>query len=304
MMCLASSKAPSVLREATDQVGNVCAATKLVLNIALAHAKGMLLSGIFTPSAEAKTLTKAHHFNAASTSVTVRFSDSTGIPLIPDNDANASPRGFACRFHLPEVNGRRAHTDIIGHSTPFFPVPSGKDFGELFRAVGASSGPGVSSPSPIEKYLGEHSAAYAFVTAPKPFPHSWATEAYYMLNAFKFINADGKETFIRYEVHPVAGMEHYSEDDAKGLSKDYLSDEIKERVGKGAVEFKILAQIGEEGDPTNDITKKWPESRKKVELGTIKDPIPRVDGIVESDDPILQFRAALYLISGRERRAA
>ena len=37
---------------------------------------------------------------------------------------------------------------------------------------------------------------------------------------------------------------------------------------------------------------------------TIFDPIPRVDGIDPSDDPLLELRAALYLISGRRRRAA
>jgi catalase len=287
----------------------------------LAHAKGILLEGTFTPTAEAKSLTKAHHFNAPSTPVTVRFSDSTGIPVIPDNDSNASPRGFAARFHLPDENGRRKHTDIIGHSTPFFPVQTGQDFANLFRAIGSSQQPDLPHPTPIEKYLGENAAAFAFVTAPKPFPHSWATEAYFMLNAFKFINADGKETYFRYEVVPEAGLEHYSEEEAKALSADYLSEEIKERVAKGPIVLKVLAQIAEEGDPTDDITKKWPESREKIELGSIKitglaaddaatqkitimDPIPRVDGIVESADPILAFRAALYLVSGRERRAA
>jgi catalase len=286
-----------------------------------AHAKGILLEGTFTPTAEAKSLTKAYHFNASSVPVTVRFSDSTGIPIIPDNDANASPRGFAVRFHLPEENGHRKHTDVIGHSTPFFPVPTGQDFANLVRAIGGSQQPDLPNPTPIEKYLGENAAAFAFVTAPKPFPHSWATEGYFALNAFKFINAEGKETYIRYEIVPEVGLEHYSEEDAKALSANYLSEEIKERVGKGSVGLKVLAQIAEEGDPTNDITKKWPESREKVELGSIKltglvaddaatqkttifDPIPRVDGIVESDDPILQFRAALYLVSGRERRAA
>jgi catalase len=37
---------------------------------------------------------------------------------------------------------------------------------------------------------------------------------------------------------------------------------------------------------------------------TIFDPIPRVDGIDASDDPLLELRAAVYLISGRRRRAA
>ncbi len=36
----------------------------------------------------------------------------------------------------------------------------------------------------------------------------------------------------------------------------------------------------------------------------IFDPIPRVDGIEPSDDPLLELRAAVYLLSGRRRRSA
>jgi len=58
-----------------------------------AHAKGTLLTGKFTPAAGAATLTRAPHLNRESTPVTVRFSNSTGIPLMPDNNPNANPRG-------------------------------------------------------------------------------------------------------------------------------------------------------------------------------------------------------------------
>jgi catalase len=36
----------------------------------------------------------------------------------------------------------------------------------------------------------------------------------------------------------------------------------------------------------------------------IFDPIPRVDGIDVSEDPLLKPRADIYLMSGRRRRAA
>ena len=41
------------------------------------------------------------------------------------------------------------------------------------------------------------------------------------------------------------------------------------------------------------------ELQKKI----IFDPIARVQGIEPSNDPLLELRAAVYLISGRERRA-
>ena len=51
-----------------------------------AHARGTMLSGTFTPDPEAVSLSRAPHVTRASTPVTARFSSSTGIPLLPDND--------------------------------------------------------------------------------------------------------------------------------------------------------------------------------------------------------------------------
>ena len=172
-----------------------------------------------------------------------------------------------------------------------------------------------------QDFFPSHPAALAFVQAPKPFPVSFATEAYYALNAFKLVNAECKEQFVRYRIKPVAGEAHLDEAAVKEKGASYLFDELQERVSKGPISLKVFAQLAEEGDPTNDITKHWPEDRKQVDLGTIVvdkfaednekeqkhlifDPVPRVDGIEPSDDPLLDFRASVYLISGRERRKA
>src|ERR1700692_4254281 len=48
-----------------------------------AHAKGAMLTGTFTPSADAASLTRAPHMTRESTLVTVRFSDSTGYRWCP-----------------------------------------------------------------------------------------------------------------------------------------------------------------------------------------------------------------------------
>lgn len=172
-----------------------------------------------------------------------------------------------------------------------------------------------------EEFFPTHPAALEFVQAPKPFPVSFATETYYALNAFKFVSAEGKEQFVRYRIKPVAGQAHLDEAAVKEKGPTYLFDELQERVSKGPISLKVFAQLAEENDPTNNITKYWPEDRKQVDLGTVVvdsfvennekeqkhlifDPVPRVDGIEPSDDPILDFRASLYLISGRERRKA
>ncbi|MBN9616497.1 MAG: catalase [Acidobacteriales bacterium 59-55] len=281
-----------------------------------AHAKGTLLTGTFTPSPGAASLTRASHAVRSSTPVTVRFSNSTGLPLIPDNDPNSSPRGLAIRFHLAE----HSHTDIVSHSTDGFPTRTGQEFLEFLRAVAATT-PSSPHPSPIEAFLGAHPAALAFVQAPKPNPSSFSRESYFGVTAMRFMNQDGVSRYGRYRIVPEAGNDFLDDATAAAKSPDYLFDEIAERVAKGPIKFHILVQLAEEGDVVDDATIHWPEERTQIELGTLAltepvadnareqqhlifDPIPRIDGVEPSDDPLLELRAAVYLISGRRRRSA
>ena len=281
-----------------------------------AHAKGLMLTGTFTPAAQAQLLTKAPHVLRISTPVTVRFSNSTGLPQMPDSAPDANPRGMAIRFNLAE----HVHTDIVSHSIDAFPTRDGYEFLEFLRAV-AASGPDVPSPKPVERFLGSHPAALAFVQAPKPFPVSLASETYFGVTAFAFTNAAGKTRFGRYRIVPEMGNSFLSDEQASRIAENYHYDEIAERVAKGPVRFSVVVQVADPSDTVDNATIHWPESRERVPLGTIEltqvvtdtpaqqkiiifDPIPRVDGIEPSADPLLELRAAIYLLSGRRRRAA
>jgi catalase len=46
------------------------------------------------------------------------------------------------------------------------------------------------------------------------------------------------------------------------------------------------------------------EESLKEQKHIIFDPIPRVEGVEASDDPLLDVRASVYLISGKQRREA
>jgi len=279
-----------------------------------AHAKGILLTGTFTPHAEAASLTRAPHISRESTPVTVRFSDSTGLPTIPDNDPKANPRGLAIRFHLAD----RVYTDIIGHSTDGFPTQTGQEFLEFLHAA-ATSDPSKPSPSPVEVFLGTHPAALAFVQTPKPSPSSFAKEAYFGVTALRFIDKAGVARHGRYRILPEAGIENLDDATAKGKDVNYLFDELTHRIAAGPIRFDIMVQIAGQRDIVDDATIHWPANRPLIHFGTIAlnaqapdnklqqeriifDPIPRVDGIEPSDDPLLELRAAVYLLSGRRRR--
>ena len=282
-----------------------------------AHAKGILLRGAFTPSSEAASLTRAPHISRNSTPVTVRFSDFAGIPTVADTDPQgASPRGFAVRFHL----AAHVHTDIIAHSVDAFPVRTAEGLLEFLNAVIATD-PAAPHPNAVEQFLGEHPAALRFVQILKPIPTSFARESFFAVSAFKFTNADGMTRYGRYRVLPLAGNEYLDEAAAAGRTPNFLFDEIKERVAKEPVRFRLAVQLAEDGDIIDDATVRWPEERRQLAFGEISlreaipnnageqqhivfDPIPRVDGIEASADPLFEPRANVYLMSGRRRRAA
>src|SRR6266404_2986135 len=177
-----------------------------------AHAKGLMCSGIFVPLAEAAKLTRATHANRPSTPVTVRYSDSTGLPNIPDNDPGRSgPRGIGIRFHLDE----HLHTDIVAHSFDGFPVRTGEEFLEFLRAAAAF---GAGRPEALGAFLAAHPNARRFVEAPKPIPTSFAREAFFAVTSFKFVNADGVSRHGHFRIRPGEETEYLSDEQAAAKS--------------------------------------------------------------------------------------
>jgi len=273
------------------------------------HAKGIMVSGTFTPAATAAGLSEAMHLQKGSVPVLVRFSDATGVPNIPDADPNANPHGMAIRFQLP----KDAYTDIVSISVNDFPAATPEDFLAFLNAV-AASGPDVPKPSPVEQFLSTHPATLKFVTTPKPAPVSFATLAFYGVNAFQFTNAKGEIRFGRYRIMPVAGEKSLTADQSAKAAPNYLFEELSMRLKKGKVKFRISVQLAEKGDVINDDTAVWPDDRPQVVLGTLTlnkvlsdsqqlektlmfSPLNLVDGINPSDDPILAARPAAYAIS-------
>jgi len=280
-----------------------------------AHAKGLMCSGTFTPSPEAAKLTRAPHANRPPTPVTVRYSDSTGVPTIPDNDpARSSPRGIAIRFHLAD----HVHTDIVAQSTDGFSVRTGEEFLEFLRAAAAA---GAGKPEAMGAFLASHPNAKRFIEAPKPIPTSFAREAFFAVTAFKFTNAAGVSRHGRFRIRPAAGTEYLTEQQAAQKSPNFLFDEIGPRLAREPVKLGVFVQMAESGDNVADASVPWPDSRTEIPFGTITlttradeqeperrkiifDPDPRVEGIESAGDPLTAVRADIYLLSGRRRRAA
>lgn len=276
------------------------------------HAKGVILQGMFTPAAEARTIARAALFSEGPVPVTIRFSDFTGLPDIPDTVPEANPRGLAVKFKMSA--GREM--DVVTHSFNGFPVATVDEFAVFLRAVGAS-GPEADEPTPIESFLASHPIAKAFLTTQKPPPASYATAAYFGVNSFAMLDASGKKRFVRYRFVPVGGEQYLAASALAGKGPNYLQDEIVARVANGPAKFEWFAQIAESGDIIENPSIAWPESRKLVHLGTLSiqavDARPNADKEllflpgrlcegIETADPMLAMRHAAYPISFGQRQ--
>jgi catalase len=281
--------------------------------IRFTHAKGLVATGTFTPAPSAKTISRAAHLQSAPVPVTVRFSDGTGVPNIPDNNDNASPHGMAIRFALPGG----AYTDIVANSHNGFFVGNGTDFLAFLKAIAATNEKSP-HPSPIEQFLGTHPAALKVIVDSKPAAKSFENLDFFGNNSFVFVDATGGKHVGRYQIIPVAGVVKLDSATSAKQKPNYMFDDLKAAIAKGPVKYTLYAQMANPGDPTNDGSIVWPSDRKRVELGTISvtkvaansdslqkalafNPIILTNGITLSDDPLPLLRSSVYALSVAHR---
>lgn len=268
------------------------------------HAKGIVAEGTFKASPEAATLSKAALFNGSGIPITVRFSDATGVPTIPDGAGNANPHGFAIKYHVPGAGD----TDMALISLHFFPVGTGEDFLGLLTAIATNQ---------ADAFIKAHpSVPKAISTAATP--GSFADEQYYGVNAFVFVDKAGHKQAVRYIMEPEKVV-HLTAEEAGKQTPNFLMEELPKRVGAKPVVFHFKAQLAGPTDQTKDGSQPWPETNKVVDLGvlTIDKMVPNsaeaekplifvpnqlIDGIEESDDPLIDVRSGAYAVSFARRQ--
>jgi len=272
------------------------------------HAKGTVVEGRFTPSREAATLSKASLFAGPEVPVTVRYSDATGLPTIADGAPKANPHGLSMKFRLADGSDM----DVVVNALKYFPVSTGEEFRDLLKAI-SQSGPEAAKPTPAERFVAAHPAAGKAGATAKT-PSSLARQVFNGINAFVLVDKDGKRRPFRWRFVPVEGEDLLSAEAAARQEPNYLMEEIRARLAEAPVRYRVLAQLAEAGDPTNDATKPWPDERPTVDLGllTLTKPVADsaaaekgllflpnalTDGIEVSDDPLIEARVQAYAVS-------
>ena len=271
------------------------------------HAKGVVALGSFVPSPSAALLSRAAHLNGGTVPVIVRFSNFAGMPDAADGAPEANPRGMAIRFRLPSG----VNTDIVAHSYNGFPAATPEEFLDFLHAVAA--------PGTMPEFAKTRPAVQAFLAAPKPTPASYATETYYGVNALRFTNAARLSRYGRYRLVPVADGSHLTAEQAAAQPKNFLVDELADRLAEHSVRFRLIVQLAGAGDDISNGSIPWPSERPIIELGTLTlrtlvpkqqqrqdalrfSPMNLVGGIGPSNDPMLLARTYAYRASA-DRRA-
>ena len=278
------------------------------------HAKGVVCAGTFTATPEAAALTRAEHMQGQPVRATVRFSNGGGDPGAPDYAKDG--RGLAVKLYLED--GSR--TDIVSLTLPRFFVRTADDFLEFTRARKPDPETGQPDMEKLGAFLQAHPEALPAIqhALGQPAPASYAQVEYHGIHAFRWIAADGTESWVRYSFRPEAGEAGLSDEEAREGGANYLQDEIRERLESGPVEFTLEVSIAEDGDDPDDPTEPWPDERRRVTVGTLRidgldesrerdgdvlvfDPTRVTDGIELSGDEILRIRPDAYAVSVERR---
>lgn len=271
------------------------------------HAKGIHCVGSFTPTPEAAGLSRAAHLNAA-VPAKVRFSNGGGDPTVPDYAPDV--RGMAVSFRLPDGSA----TDILAQSVPTFPF---KDQEGVLDALVISER-NLTTLLKLPWFIAKYPKALRSVRAADAAVNrraSFAARRYFPFHAFKFVDAGGGERWVRYYWHPTVDEPDFSKEEAKRRGRDYLFDDLRERLATEPVRMRLEVQVAANGDDPHDPSSVWPDDRQRVNLGTLEitavddeaddgivyDPMRLTDGIDASDDPALLYRPAVYSLSHARR---
>jgi catalase len=271
------------------------------------HAKGMCVTGTFESNGAGVRLSKATVFEPGRVPVMGRFSLADGHPRVADGPSEIHALGL----RLQPPTGEEWRTAIV--AIPVFGVRTPE--GLYAQLLATKPDPATSQPDPAK--MAAFTAAYPeFTDAIKlikstPGASAFANTNYNSLNAFRFINAAGVSTPVRWSVVATEPFTPANPEQAKNPDKNYLFDDLIARLARGPLQWHLIVTIGQPGDPTDDATKPWPANREHVDVGTITfdraeseapgncrdinfDPLTLPAGIEPSDDPLLSLRSAGY----------
>jgi catalase len=271
------------------------------------HAKGVCIAGYFDSNGQGVRPSKAAVFQRGRVPVIGRLSLAGGEPYMADGPA--AVRSMALAFRPPDgEEWRVAMIDI-----PVFIVKEPDGFYEQLLASQPDPATGKPDPAKMKDFVAHHpeTARALEIVKASPFSSGFANASYNGLNAFRFVNAAGVSTPVRWSMAAVEPFEPEPPAQSAAQDKNYLFDAVIARIRQTPIEWHLVVAIGQAGDPTNDATIQWPSNRERLDIGMLAinhiegeapgncrdvnfDPLVLPSGIEPSDDPLLSARSAAY----------
>jgi len=268
------------------------------------HAKGVCVRGFFDSNGQGARLSKAGVFQSGRVPVIGRFSLGSGDPHA--TDALSTVRGLGLQFSLRD--GEEWRTAMV--DLPVFPFKDPQAFYE--NLVASQPDPNTHQPDPAKgaAFLASHPETLRALRIIKSHAPSsgFDNAAYYSLNAFRFVNADGASIYVRWTLAPV---QPYEAGTGASQDKDFLFDGLIASIQQHPLQWHLVMTVAQPGDPTDNATIQWPEGREQVDVGTLTldsaeseetspardinfDPLVLPAGMAPSSDPLLSARSAIY----------
>jgi catalase len=221
-------------------------------------------------------------------------------------------------FKLPDGEEWRTGMNNI----PVFPVNSAQGFYDQLLASAPDPATGKPDPMKMSAFLAKHpeSAKAIQLIRSQPVSSGFADSTYNSLNAFRFINAQGVVSPVRWAMVPAQPFEPFKTADPGNSDTNQLFDALIAEIHKGVLQWHLVVTLGQPGDPTDDATLPWPPDRQRVDVGVLTidhvesedtspardinfDPLVLPNGMVGSDDPLLSARSAAYSESFTRRES-
>ncbi|MFA4836980.1 MAG: catalase [Dehalococcoidia bacterium] len=291
------------------------------------HAKGAGAHGYFQVYKSMAQYTSANFLQdtARRTPVFVRFS--TVVGARGSADTARDPRGFAVKFYTEEGN-----YDLVGNNLPVFFIRDAIKFPDMVHSFKPAPNTNISSSNRFWDFISLTPEATHMITwlfSDRGTVKSFRMMEGFGVHAYKWVNAKGKATFIKYHWKPAAGISTIDRHEAARLAgedPDVATRDLYDTIASGkTVEFELniqTLQIADElkqsFDPL-DPTKTWPEDRfplmpvgkmtldrnpenyfAEVEQAAFC-PAALVPGIELSADKLLQGRVFSYADTQRYR---
>jgi catalase len=279
------------------------------------HIKGTCAVGEFVGTTDAAALSRSALFSGKPIPVVARFSLGGGNPEVPD--AAPAPRGMALEFRLP--GNTLQHITMI--NVPIFAAASPASFRDAIVAAKPDPKTGQPDPGKLKAYAATHPDAMALkelASHHTPTANYFQT-TFFSIHTFKFIDAKGTEHPVKWRFVPRDGEQEMTAAEMKSAPRDFLEKNLIERTHKGPAAWDMIVYVGEPGDPQDNPTLAWPETRKHFRAGTLTitqatpqqkgmaceainfDPLVMADGIAPTNDPVLMFRSPAYAVSYGKR---